>query len=227
MAKSREYEKLFNKRENAIRAIKFHIEHAKEVTNEQTLEAMQRLNNIENSFEKYKSANDKLEDLDDFVYEEIQIKDEDMVEMYTKASTALKTITKEIHDSSLLNSTTNSRVSQTSNDVKLPRIQIPNFSGEYEDWSAFHDAFISLVDQNNALTNGNKMHYLIGALQGNALKAVNRLKVTDANYQIALQTLVDRFENKRAIITSCLNTFFNQEPLEQNSASQLRAPVAD
>lgn len=225
MAKSKEYEKFFNKRENAIRALKFHIEHAKEITNEQALEAIQRLNNIENSFEKYKNANEKLEDVDDFSYEEITIKDEDVVEMYTTASTALKKVAKDMHDSSFLNSTTNNRVSQPSVDVKLPRIQVPIFSGEYEEWSSFYDAFISLVDQNNALTNCNKMHYLMSALQGNALKAVSRLKITESNYAIALQTLVDRFENKRQIITSCLHTFFNQKTIESNSASQLRALI--
>lgn len=44
--------------------------------------------------------------------------------------------------------------------VKLPRIEIPSFSGKYEDWDNFHDMFDSLVIKNESLDNVQKLHYL-------------------------------------------------------------------
>ena len=33
--------------------------------------------------------------------------------------------------------------------VKLPLLQLPKFSGNVLEWPAFHDAFVSLVDSHN------------------------------------------------------------------------------
>lgn len=225
MAKSKEYDKLFKKRENAIRSLKFHIEHAKEITNEQTIEALQRLNNIEVTFEKYKSANDKLEDLDDFDNDEITIKDEDVVEMYTKASTTLKTITKDNHDASILNSTHNRFNNNNHVEVKLPQITIPTFNGEYQEWPAFYDAFMSLVDNNAGLSDVSKMHYLKSSLKGTAHSLIGRMPITEENYKVALNSLVDRFQNKRAIVNKCLDMFINQPAMKTRNAQEIRSII--
>ncbi|XP_013147507.1 PREDICTED: uncharacterized protein LOC106110289, partial [Papilio polytes] len=34
------------------------------------------------------------------------------------------------------------------NEVKLPRIQLPTFSGNYEEWQTFYDMFVSLIHNN-------------------------------------------------------------------------------
>lgn len=221
MAKSREYQKVYDKRENAIRAIKFHIEKSKDLTNEQPLQALQRLNAIENAYEKYKTANEAIEDHDEFVYNEMLINDEDVVDMYIVVTSKLKEISKEMLDSSMLNSTTHSTRNNTL-DVKLPRIEIPVFDGKYEEWASFSDAFISLIDQREGLSDQNKMHYLIGALKGTALKSVSRLKVTNDNYKIAFKTLSDRFDNKRAIVNACVKTLLDQPSLRPHSANDIR-----
>lgn len=225
MAKSAEHQKQLNKRDNAIRALKYHVEKISSIRDDQQIEALSRLNAIENAYEKFTAASDSIENLDDFVYTDFTIPNEDIVDMYITASAKLKVIIKDFVDSSVLNSTTNNRITPTAVEVKLPQIEIPTFDGAFEEWTAFYDAFTSLVDSNVGLSDVNKMHYLRNSLRGSALKAIGRLTVTDANYRIALKTLIDRFQNKRAIVNSCLKTFVNQEPMKERSANEIRSII--
>lgn len=57
------------------------------------------------------------------------------------------------------------------------------------------------------------------------MKAISRLTVTDANYKIALKTLIDRFQNKREIVNSCLKSFVNQKPMKNRSADEVRSII--
>lgn len=223
--KSKEYQKLLDKRENAIRALKFHENKIAAITDEQQLEALSRLNAIENAYEKFTAACDSIENLDEFIYSDLTIPNEDIVDLYITSSAKLKLISKDLLESSLLNSTTHSRPSTTAFEVKLPQLQIPTFSGEYEEWNAFYDAFTSLVDTNIGLSDVNKMHYLRSSLKGTALKSISRLPVTDANYKIAIKTLLERFQNKRVIINSCLKTFISQSEMKTRNSFEIRSLI--
>lgn len=44
--------------------------------------------------------------------------------------------------------------------IKLPQIQLPKFSGSYDNWLEFRDTFDSLINGNNAITPIQKFHYL-------------------------------------------------------------------
>ncbi|KMQ92410.1 hypothetical protein RF55_7600 [Lasius niger] len=48
----------------------------------------------------------------------------------------------------------------------LPRIQLPHFSGKYEDWPSFRDLFASIISRDNSLTNVKRLHYLKTSLKG-------------------------------------------------------------
>lgn len=61
--------------------------------------------------------------------------------------------------------------------VKLAALSVPNFSGDYKQWSTFNDMFIALIHSNDALTDIQKFFYLKSALSGDAEKVVcNRMK---------------------------------------------------
>lgn len=55
----------------------------------------------------------------------------------------------------------NTRRSCSHNNIKLPIIQLPKFSGSYDNWLEFHDTFSSLIHENDDIDNINKFHYLI------------------------------------------------------------------
>ncbi|XP_053691576.1 uncharacterized protein LOC128740090 [Sabethes cyaneus] len=74
-------------------------------------------------------------------------------------------------------------------DIKLPRMNMPVFSGNYLDWQSFYDLFESLFHQNPTLTNSQKLYFLKTNLADEAASLISHLKIEDANYQLALEKL--------------------------------------
>ena len=56
--------------------------------------------------------------------------------------------------------------------VKLPLLQLPKFSGNVLEWSAFYDAFVASVDSHNRLSNVQKFTHLRSCLYGRAYKCI-------------------------------------------------------
>jgi len=104
----------------------------------------------------------------------------------------------------------------------LPRIKLPSFSGDYPSWRPFYDLFASLIRDNPALTNVEKMHYLKTCVNGEAAQLVSNLSISGDNFSIAWNLLVLRYENKRFLIAAQLDRITNLKPLKTKSAQGLR-----
>ena len=52
----------------------------------------------------------------------------------------------------------------TTNNFKLPKLNIQPFNGDYKDWLSFKDLYVSLVHNNVNLSNVQKYQYLRGLL---------------------------------------------------------------
>lgn len=107
-------------------------------------------------------------------------------------------------------------------DIELPKVNIPEFTGNYQDWTNFYDLFKSLVHENVKLTNVQKMHYLKTALKGDAQHLLKHFSITEANYTPAWNMLIARYKNNRLIINSHLKTLVSQPKLLKESATGLR-----
>ncbi|KAL1446479.1 hypothetical protein WDU94_006614 [Cyamophila willieti] len=88
--------------------------------------------------------------------------------------------------------------------VKLPPIELPSFRGDSDQWLPFKDTFCALVQDNEFLTDVQKLHYLKSSLKGEALGLVSSLSSSGQNYNIAWTLLRDHYENKRLIINDHL-----------------------
>lgn len=64
----------------------------------------------------------------------------------------------------------------------LPRIQLPQFSGQYEDWPPFRDLFHWIIGKDASTTHVEKLHYLKLCLKGEAELLVRNLPTTDVNF---------------------------------------------
>ncbi|XP_029159530.1 uncharacterized protein LOC114937575 [Nylanderia fulva] len=104
----------------------------------------------------------------------------------------------------------------------LPRIQLPTFTGRYEDWPAFRDLFVSLIGQDKTTKPVEKMHYLKSCVKGKADLLIRDLSSTEANYERAWQTLSDYYENKRLLTRSYLTNFLSLPKMKGESAAELR-----
>ena len=80
--------------------------------------------------------------------------------------------------------------------VKLPKIELPTFSGKYTDWCTFWDTFNSTVHENTSLSDVERFHYLAASLSSSAAAAIRGLRVTSENYTAAVDILKERFGDK-------------------------------
>ena len=109
-----------------------------------------------------------------------------------------------------------------SDNLRLPKFELPTFTGDYSSWTSFWDIFTSSIDKNTKLSDSQKLHYLKSALQGDAAKLISPLSITDTNYAVACTTLLARFQNERAIVRSHIEAIVKYPALKTESAIALR-----
>lgn len=107
-------------------------------------------------------------------------------------------------------------------EIKLPVIQLPTFSGKYEEWQTFHDMFLSLIQNNKQLTAVQKLHYLKSSLSGEPENLLRNLTTTEANYGEAWKQLTKRYNNKRYNCNAILKNLFSQKQINFESAGAIK-----
>ena len=73
------------------------------------------------------------------------------------------------------------RNSSTGNSVRLPKLEIPSFSGEKLKWTAFWDSFEAAIHLNMSLSDVEKLNYLMSKLTGEAKNAVSGILLSNEN----------------------------------------------
>ncbi|XP_011687439.1 PREDICTED: uncharacterized protein LOC105449754 [Wasmannia auropunctata] len=114
------------------------------------------------------------------------------------------------------------KVEPTSHRKVLPRIQLPQFSGRFEDWPAFRDLFQSIVAHETSLSKVEKLHYLKTCVKGDAEQLIRNIPSTEENFDRAWAELTDQFENKRLLVRSYLAAFTSLPKMKSDSAADLR-----
>ena len=95
--------------------------------------------------------------------------------------------------------------------VKLPKLGLPTFSGEYLKFNAFWQAFeISVISQN--IPNSSKFAYLNSLLSGDAAHAVSGFAMTDAGFTDACSILKERFGDSNQLFFKHLQELLKLNP---------------
>lgn len=124
-------------------------------------------------------------------------------------------------DGAALADISNIRPTNTSSSVRLPRLELQTFSGEYSEWVPFKDMFTSVIGSNPSLTLVEKLQYLKAHLVGKAAERFRNVTLTAANFQTAWDDLIAYYDNKRILIDSALQTLFTAKSVNIESASEL------
>lgn len=103
-----------------------------------------------------------------------------------------------------------------------PKIEIPDFYGKYNQWLTFRDLYVESVHNNPVLSKAQKMQHLKTKLKGEAEKLVQHLGISAENYASCWEILTHRYDNKRLLFTSYINTLLNQPAIQQASAASVR-----
>ncbi|XP_055590993.1 uncharacterized protein LOC129743074 [Uranotaenia lowii] len=93
--------------------------------------------------------------------------------------------------------------------VRLPQIKLQSFNGDIEDWLGFRDLFTSLIHWKTDLSEVEKFHYLKGCLEGEPKTLIDSLQITQANYTVAWETLLKRYNNSKQLKKRQIQALFS------------------
>lgn len=112
----------------------------------------------------------------------------------------------------------NNQATNVKNDIKLPRAEIPEFHGDYFEWSNFRDLFVVLVKENTTISNVQRMQLLKTAMKGEAKGLISDLTLSNDSFGIAWDRLVHRYENQKVIVQLFLKKLIIQPHMKAENA---------
>ncbi|KAJ8952342.1 hypothetical protein NQ318_017236 [Aromia moschata] len=134
------------------------------------------------------------------------------------------TIVQGVRESKSNNLSENQNVSH----IKLPTVNLPRFSGIYQNCLEFRDTFRSIIHDNNSISSVQKFHYLRASLESDASLIIKSLEISSANYELAWNALLlPRYDNNKLLIHNHIKALFNGESIHRENASGLRKLIDD
>ena len=103
--------------------------------------------------------------------------------------------------------------------LKVPRVTLPKFEGDYYKWISFRDLFTAIVIKNKCLTDAERMQMLKTNLSGEAENLIRDLTIADINFDCAWRRLIDRYDNNRVVVQKYLQNLINQAPGKHDAKS--------
>ncbi|XP_054745705.1 uncharacterized protein LOC129250088 [Anastrepha obliqua] len=108
---------------------------------------------------------------------------------------------------------------QSTHRINLPKLQLTKYSGEQSQWLDFYNVFTTLVHNNKDFT---KFQYLRSCPTDEASRLIKSLEVTSKNYNMALDLIISRFNNRRLIIQSHMQQICDLTNLSSSNTYLLR-----
>lgn len=105
--------------------------------------------------------------------------------------------------------------------AKLPKIELPEFSGDPQKWPVFYETFKSLIHDKLELDNTCRLHYLLGKLNGKGLALCSGIPPVAANYATIWQILVDRYQDKRSLACNYFKQIIEFKYTQSESVNHL------
>lgn len=163
--------------------------------------------------ECYKSYDQHQTMLEQVLPDEIKSREELEIKYITGLSSFEKSI----------RSMKNNDTASTNRDtVRLPTVDLPVFSGDGENWLEWFDKFNALIHLRTTLPTIQKFEYLKLSLRGSALGLIDSLPTTEANYEVAYDMLVRRYNNPKLLIQKHTRELFELKAVDTESAVGLR-----
>ncbi|XP_062704661.1 uncharacterized protein LOC134286964 [Aedes albopictus] len=110
---------------------------------------------------------------------------------------------------------------------RLPKIDLPKFSGDESRWISFRDNFLSMIHGNVDIPTVNKLQYLLQSLEGEARKPFESVDIQADNYAPTWDALMKRYDNKRFLRKELFRRLFELPTMKRESAQELNTLVDD
>ncbi|XP_055542804.1 uncharacterized protein LOC129728392 [Wyeomyia smithii] len=105
--------------------------------------------------------------------------------------------------------------------LRLPKIDLPKFNGDFSKWLSFRDTFSSMVHSNADIPIVAKLQYLLQTLQGEARKPFESVDVEADSYASVWDALLKRYDNRRFLKKQLFRTIYDLPPIKRESAQEL------
>ncbi|XP_060836320.1 uncharacterized protein LOC132918983 [Rhopalosiphum padi] len=106
--------------------------------------------------------------------------------------------------------------------ARLAPISLPSFEGDILEWESFFDCYKAMVHNDDSYPSAQKFSYLRSTLKGQALDIIKGIPITDANYNVAIKRLQQRFDNKSLVIQSHIRAILDTPRAEACQARELQ-----
>lgn len=116
----------------------------------------------------------------------------------------------------------NSNNEQNRSHFPLPKLNLSTFSGKYEEWLGFRDAFEAIIHDDETIPNFQKLRYLRAYLKDEASRIIDNLKTADKNYEVAWNLSKGRYNNEKIIIKNHMQAIFELTTVSKESFVELR-----
>ena len=121
----------------------------------------------------------------------------------------------------IFNSTAALPLNNTVSEIKLSKIDLPTFSGRYEDWMAFDNMFTATVHNNANMEPIVKLQRLKRAVTGEAELLIKNIRLDGANYETARKLLSNRYQHTRRLVNSYLKKLYDFPKMKTESSRSL------
>ncbi|XP_055605407.1 uncharacterized protein LOC129753598 [Uranotaenia lowii] len=111
--------------------------------------------------------------------------------------------------------------------LRLPKIDLPRFDGDFSRWLSFRDTFKSMVHSNPDVPAVAKLQYLLQSLEGEAKKPFESVNVEADNYLITWDALMKRYDNQRYLKRQLFRAMYDIQPLRKESSMDLHTLTDD
>ncbi|GFT97534.1 retrovirus-related Pol polyprotein from transposon 17.6 [Trichonephila clavipes] len=115
----------------------------------------------------------------------------------------------------------NSSIHVKSSVVNLPKLEVPHFYGNCENWISFKELFKSSILDNKSISDLEKLQYLQASVRGDAAKLIRGFAITVDNLKNCWDILCSRYENKRQLDLRQINKLFSIKISRANTSKLL------
>lgn len=109
--------------------------------------------------------------------------------------------------------------------MKLAPIELPRFSGDYTEWEAFHDLFMSMIHDNPYIPKVQKMHRLKSTISGEAASLIKYISCTEGNYDLAWDKLRRRYQNERITVMNHIDKIVKIPKMAASSTADIKCII--
>lgn len=128
---------------------------------------------------------------------------------------------KSIATAQTVNCSSSSCCNSVTASMKLAPIDVPKFSGTYEEWSAFQNIYVAMIHNNQGIDDIQRFFHLRSCLKDEAAQVIMYIETTAANYNVAWNSVVARYNNKKVLVQSHTKELFDMLAINEEAA-QLR-----